>query len=95
MKFLSRLRKQFQRYEHERLAWRALYEMSQICGFSNGTIKHPRGLASELMTDGRTLIEAIAEDGSVFYCDEFFVVRVTEKYILIDYNDMELWQLSE
>lgn len=54
---------------------RCLKAMSDICGYTNGTLRNPYELASSSMRDGRTLIQTIHEDGYVMYNDGWYIVE--------------------
>ena len=71
-----------------KLANRALKAMSQICDAGNGTIRNPYELASSVMEDGRTLIQAIYEDGEVMYNDGWYIVEIDDfqMYVAITGN---------
>lgn len=76
-----------------KLANRVLKAMSDICGYDNGTIRNPYGLASSSMRDGRTLIQTIYEDGYVMYNDGWFVVEVDEDAMV--YVDLTVTAMRE
>ena len=75
---------------NRKLANRALKAMSDIQGFDNGTIRNPNDLASSFMKDGRTLIQAIYEDGYVMYNDGFYIVEVDEFWLYVDVTSMAI-----
>ena len=75
---------------NRKLANRALKAMSDIQGFDNGTIRNPNDLASSFMKDGRTLIQAIYEDGYVMYNDGFYIVEVDEFCLYVDVTSMAI-----
>lgn len=60
------------------LAKVALVAMARICQAPCGTITDPYELASSYLPDGRTLIQAIYEDGEVLYSDGWFIVECDE-----------------
>lgn len=62
----------------------ALKAMTNICDFSNGTLRRPSELASSVLRDGRYLIQAINEDGEILYNDGWFIVEVTETHLYVD-----------
>lgn len=64
------------------LAKVALVAMARICQAPCGTITDPYELASSYLPDGRTLIQAIYEDGEVLYNDGWFIVECDETGIL-------------
>lgn len=76
-----------------KLANRALKAMSDICNADNGTIRNPHELASSVMADGRTLIQAIYEDGEVMYNDGWYIVEVEESGVL--YVDFTSFAVNE
>lgn len=60
-----------------------------------GTIDNPSDLASSVMTDGRTLIQAILEDGEVRYNDGWNIVEVDSDVVYIDYTGYALEQMDD
>lgn len=73
---------------NRKLANRALKAMTDICGYDNGTIRNPFELASMVMSDGRTLIQTIYEDGEVMYNDGWFVVEIDEYCMYVDFTNI-------
>ncbi len=74
-----------EKYDTRRkLANRVLKAMNDITGCDNGTIRNPYELASCHVEDGRTLIEAIYEDGEVMYNDGWYIVEVDEYTMYVD-----------
>lgn len=79
-----------------KLANRALKAMSDICDYSNGTIRNPYELASSSMKDGRTLIQTIYEDGYVMYNNGWYVVEVDEDaFIYIDFTGIAMREMKD
>lgn len=62
----------------------ALKAMTNISEYDNGTIRNPRELASTEMSDGRTLIQTIYDDGYVRYNDGWFIVEVDDYCMYVD-----------
>lgn len=71
---------------NRQLANRALKAMSDLQGFSNGTIRKPNDLASSILEDGRTLIQTIYEDGYVQFNDGFNIVEVDDYVMYVDFT---------
>ena len=61
------------------LAKVALVAMARICQAPCGTITDPYELASSYLPDGRTLIQAIYEDGYIMFNDGWFIVECDEE----------------
>lgn len=80
---------------NRKLANRALKAMSDLQGFSNGTIKNPNDLASTIMQDGRSLIQTIYEDGYVRFNDGFNVVEVDDYTMYVDFTAFAIEQMKE
>ena len=77
---------------NRQIANEALKAMSLLCDYDNGTIKNPCELASQYAEDGtgRTIIEAIFEDGYIMYNDGFHIVEVNSYCIYVDFTQMAL-----
>lgn len=69
---------------NRQLANEALKAMSLITGLDCGTIKNPFELASVRMSDNRSLIQTIYEDGFVRYSDDYYIVEVDDYTIYVD-----------
>lgn len=79
-----------------KLANRALKAISDICDYSNGTIRNPYELASSSMKDGRTLIQTIYEDGYVMYNDGWYIVEVDEDaMIYVDFTGIAMREMKD
>jgi len=71
-------------YTNRKLANAALKAMALIEECEQGTIKNPYNLASSVLADNRTLIQAIYEDGYIRYNDDWFIVEVDEYSLYVD-----------
>ena len=60
------------------LAKTALIAMARIEQYEQGSISNPVQLASTVLSDGRTLIQTIYEDGRVMFNDGWFIVECDE-----------------
>lgn len=69
---------------NRQLANEALKAMSLITDLDCGTIKNPFELASVRMSDNRSLIQTIYEDGFVRYSDDYYIVEVDDYTIYVD-----------
>lgn len=84
-----------EKYDTRRkLANRALKAMNDITGCDNGTIRNPYELASCRVKDGRTLIEAIYEDGEVMYNDGWYIVEVDEYAMYVDVTGLAVNEMG-
>ena len=63
---------------------RALKAMNEITEVDNGTLCNPSELASSVLSDGRYLIEAIHQDGSICYNDGWYIVEVNDYSLYVD-----------
>ena len=77
-----------------KLANRALKAMSDLIGYSNGTINNPFELASTILEDGRTLIQTIYEDGYIRYNDGFNIVEVDDFCMYVDYTGIAMEEIN-
>lgn len=69
---------------NRKVANRALKAFNDITECDNGTIKNSYELASSTLKDGRTLIQAIYEDGEVIYNDGWYVVELVDGILYVD-----------
>jgi hypothetical protein len=72
---------------NRQLANMALKAMSNLQGYSNGTISNPVELASHVMPDKRTLIQTIYEDGYLMYNDGFHIVEIDNNTLYVDLTE--------
>lgn len=84
-----------EKYDTRRkLANRVLKAMNDITECDNGTIRKPFELASSYIKGGRSLIEAIYEDGYVMYNDGWYIVEVDEYCIYVDVTGIALNEMG-
>lgn len=71
---------------NRKLANRALKAINDLVEYDCGTIRNPYELASSILKDGRTLIQAIYEDGDMDYTDGYYVVVIDREcgYMYVD-----------
>ncbi len=72
----------------------ALKAMSLICDYNNGTLSNPCELASRLIEDKRTLIQAINDDGYLMYNDGWFIVEVDDFCMYVDVTGIALKEMG-
>ncbi len=73
---------------------RVLKAMNDLTEYDNGTIRHPYDLASIRIKDGRTLIEAIYEDGEVMYNDGWYIIEVDEYTMYVDFTRVAINEMG-
>lgn len=71
---------------NRKLANRVIKALNDLTDCDNGTIRHPYELASVRMSDDRTLIETLYEDGKIQYNDGYMIVEADEYTIYVDYT---------
>lgn len=68
------------------LANRVLKALNELTETDNGTIRNPFEAASIRLHDGRTLIEALYEDGELMYNDGYLIVEADDYCVYVDYT---------
>lgn len=77
-----------------KLANRVLKAMNDITEWDNGTVRKPFELASSVLEDGRTLIQAIYEDGEIQYTDGWYIIEVDEYCMYVDFTGFAIKEMG-